>query len=754
LLAYGLPFCASEEPTVTSLRTIANLNEAACERPLVSFEGIVTHARPAPLDFFVQKDGAALFVENPTRIPVQAGDRVRIEGSVNCGLHPSIHASGIQKLGHALLPAPIPATFSQLMAGRYDAVFVSIRGSVRSADPTPSSVPGHGGAILRMMAQDGPFDVILHDSDATSLESLLDAEAEVTGIAGIHQDSKMQRTGVVLYAGSLSNVHVLRKAATNPWNLAPSSMDTIMAAYGVHSLTRRVRVRGTVTYVEPGRTLVLQEGTESLLVNTESLTSAKVGDELDAIGFPLVNDSFMVLSRAEIRPTGREHLVTPEQLSWRSLYSGRHAYDLVTLEGVVVHAMPGETEDNYVLAADGKLFGAVFRHPSNQSGNPIWPRVEAKMLPVAAQVRLTGVCFPLDSYNHSGGNLPFNIMLRSPADVVLIKDPSLVNTRNLGIVTVLLLLVLVLLSVRYWRTERRVRREMACLAYSERRRSRILEQINGSVVLAEIIEQTSELVSFRLQGAPCWVHIEGGADLGNRPKKLGGFRVIQTLIPSRSGQSSGTIFAAIDQLRPPSPAEKEALAMAAGLIELAMETRRTYTDLVHRSEFDQLTNVQNRFSLERSLEQQIRLARASAGIFGLIYIDLNDFKLVNDLHGHQAGDHFLQEIALRMKRQLRPSDLLARLGGDEFAVLVPEIHSRAEAEEITARLERCFDEPFHAGDSAIQGSASIGLAIYPEDGRTRDALLRSADSAMYQMKHTRTSPDANSATGPETALPN
>jgi diguanylate cyclase (GGDEF)-like protein len=278
---------------------------------------------------------------------------------------------------------------------------------------------------------------------------------------------------------------------------------------------------------------------------------------------------------------------------------------------------------------------------------------------------------------------------------------------------------------------------MARLAYSERRRSRILEQINGVVPLAEIVEQTAELVSFRLQGAACWVHIEGGASLGNAPKNLAGFRVVEMPIPSRSGQPAGTLYAATGQRAVPGPVEKETLSMAAGLIELAIETRKTYTDLVHRSEFDQLTNVQNRFALERSLDQQIRQARASAGIFALIYIDLNDFKRVNDLYGHQVGDRLLQEISLRMKRQLRPGDLLARLGGDEFAVLVPEIRNRIEVEEIAQRLEHCFDAPFQAEEYTIKGSAAIGFALYPEDGRNRETLLRSADTAMYEVKHTR-----------------
>ena len=161
---------------------------------------------------------------------------------------------------------------------------------------------------------------------------------------------------------------------------------------------------------------------------------------------------------------------------------------------------------------------------------------------------------------------------------------------------------------------------------------------------------------------------------------------------------------------------------------MAIETRHLYTDLVRRSEFDLLTDIHNRFSLEGYLKGQIEEARQNATIFGLVYIDLNDFKQVNDGYGHHFGDLYLQEVASRMKHQLRGADMLARLGGDEFAVLLPKVRNRAEVEEIAHRLERSLDEPFAAEGYVVHGSASIGIALYPEDGSTKDSLLSAADA--------------------------
>jgi diguanylate cyclase (GGDEF)-like protein len=330
--------------------------------------------------------------------------------------------------------------------------------------------------------------------------------------------------------------------------------------------------------------------------------------------------------------------------------------------------------------------------------------------------------------------VPFNILLRTPDDVAVVARPSLLNVRNLIILVGLLIAVVVAVGARGWAIERRVRRQTAALAYIEQRRSRILEDINGSKPLAEIIEEIASLVSFKLRGVPCWCQIVDGAQLGNCPPKLNGLRIVQTEIPARSGQPLGTIFAGFDSLTKASATEWQTLSMAVGLAALAIETRRLYSDLVHRSEFDLLTDIHNRFSLDKQVEMQIRHARESAGIFGLIYIDLDKFKQVNDVYGHHVGDLYLQEAATRMKRQLRPHDKLARLGGDEFAALVPVVRSRADVEEIARRLDRCFDDPFTLEGYVLHGSASIGIALFPEDASSLDALLGAADGAMYVAK--------------------
>jgi diguanylate cyclase (GGDEF)-like protein len=386
-------------------------------------------------------------------------------------------------------------------------------------------------------------------------------------------------------------------------------------------------------------------------------------------------------------------------------------------------------QDEYVLVAEGREFSAIYSHPTPP--RPLPPMLQ---VPLDSTIRVTGICVPQagEPFNDEAS---FDILIRSFDDIQVVAKPSPLTVHNMMIVVGLLIAVVLVVGVRSLILERRVRRNTAAVAYLEKRRRHILQDINGSRPLAEIIEQITELVSFRLQGAPCWCEIADGAQLGNRPPSLTAMRVTQNEIPGRSGAALGTFYAAFDSASKPLADQPEALAMGTGLATLAIETRRLYSDLLHRSEFDLLTDIQNRFSLEKSLDALIQTARQTAGIFGLIYIDLDDFKQVNDKYGHHVGDLYLQEAALRMKRQPRPSDILARLGGDEFAVLVPVVRSRSDVEEIALRLERCFDEAFAAQDYALQGSASVGIALYPADATSKHSLLRAADAAMYKAKN-------------------
>ncbi len=149
---------------------------------------------------------------------------------------------------------------------------------------------------------------------------------------------------------------------------------------------------------------------------------------------------------------------------------------------------------------------------------------------------------------------------------------------------------------------------------------------------------------------------------------------------------------------------------------------------------DQLTELPNRSLFwDRLRVEASRVDRDGTSVC-LCMLDLDGFKEVNDDHGHDAGDRLLAEVATRMSTAIRKSDTVARLGGDEFAVIAP-VDSPEGVDEVLARLRACFQAPFELGVVTRISGASIGCAVYPQDGTDVEAVLALADRRMYQEKH-------------------
>ena len=725
---------ATETAGLTTLHAVHQLtNEQASHALPVAFEATVTYYRSYEQVLFVQNEADSIYVQMPTNAgQLLPGDRVLVRGKTHNSYRPEVFADSVTVLNHGELPKPVFATFDQLIRGQLDCDLVKMHLVVRTADIALSILSPTRSISLQTVADGGVIHISLDSDDTNVLKDLLDAEIEAVGVVSGRFDGKMQMTGIDLNVSRLSDIKVLKRASVVPWSLPVSSMGDILAAYHEDSHTQRVLVHGVITYYQPGSMVVLENGERNLRIMTRTYTPMRIGDMADATGFPNLSDGFLTLTSAEVQDSLMRAPVQPIAASWDQLSSSTNLFDLVSIEGKVVMREREAAQDEYVLLAAGNHpFSAIYRHPDVASQIALPP---LKLVPIGATVRVTGICVPSTSDPFSGP-VPFDILLRSFDDVIVIARPSWLSVPNLVRLIGLLLAVLLVVGIRSWLIERKVRRQTASLAYVERRRSRILEDINNSRPLANVVEQVTELVSFRLQGAPCWCQIADGAQLGNCPPKLTAFRIVEELIPARSGPPLGSIFVALDPLTPPRETEAESLLAAASLCALAIETRRLYADLRRRSEFDLLTDTHNRFSLDKHFDALIIEARRDAGIFGLIYIDLDEFKQINDLYGHHVGDRYLQEASIRMKSQLRPHDLLARQGGDEFTALVTVVHSRAEVEEIAHRLEHCFDAPFLVEGYTVQGSASVGIALYPADGETKDALLNTADAAMYKSKH-------------------
>jgi diguanylate cyclase (GGDEF)-like protein/PAS domain S-box-containing protein len=156
--------------------------------------------------------------------------------------------------------------------------------------------------------------------------------------------------------------------------------------------------------------------------------------------------------------------------------------------------------------------------------------------------------------------------------------------------------------------------------------------------------------------------------------------------------------------------------------------------LRHKAQHDPLTDLPNRALFEDRLDGALAASRRYGRQFGLLAIDLDLFKEVNDSLGHQAGDELLVAVARHLLSCVREADTVARIGGDEFAILLTEVGSAAEVERVARRALELLMQPFRLEAGIAQISASIGMVLYPEHGDNAGDLRRAADRALYAVK--------------------
>lgn len=170
------------------------------------------------------------------------------------------------------------------------------------------------------------------------------------------------------------------------------------------------------------------------------------------------------------------------------------------------------------------------------------------------------------------------------------------------------------------------------------------------------------------------------------------------------------------------------------MMRLLMGLKSQADDLEIHGLHDQLTGLPTpRLIADRLLVAQ-QSARRNGHKVGVLFVDLDGFKGINDNHGHEAGDHLLQQVAQRLRLAAREEDTVARIGGDEFLVLLPRLDLSANAAEVARRMVQSLSQPFPHQGSELRIGASIGIAIYPDHAQDSESLRRAADEAMYQVK--------------------
>ena len=209
-----------------------------------------------------------------------------------------------------------------------------------------------------------------------------------------------------------------------------------------------------------------------------------------------------------------------------------------------------------------------------------------------------------------------------------------------------------------------------------------------------------------------------------------------TPIPGTEGREPLGIVIIHGDGAPPDSAITAVLERAVELAGLAIGRWQREAEVRHRALYDALTGLPNRYLIEDRLKRAMAESRRRGSDAAVLIVDIDRFKDVNDMLGHDVGDQVLQEVARRLGGALRAADTVGRLGGDEFVVVLPDISGAEDADQVAAKLQSALRASFEINGIGLAVSASVGISLFPHHGTDLATLLRSADAAMYRVKPT------------------
>ena len=774
LLACAPLQAQSARKTLTSIAAVRHLSAAEAAKGLpVDVTGVVTYSNAAENDLFIEEGNGWIYVQPDKKYySIAQGSRVEVKGTTGASYSTQIVATSIQEIGKAPLPQPAFLSYQEAVKRENDCRYVTLQGIVRAA--SYQTTAGSSLYLLRMEDGDKMVDAVMPDYPEFSPSRLLDATVRVTGALGGTFDVTNDRIlGLRLNVNRSSAIRVVHAGDEGTAAQEPMPLAELLKSNEVLRDRHRVFTSGVVTLYDPGEKLVVQDGDSSLLVETRQTDPVSIGRRVEVTGFATAVDGVAGLDSGQFSIVPGGTAVTPHAITFADAMTGLYDDKLVSIEGEVISQTRENHLDTIILRSGNRVFPVLFRKPaSDVDPFPAYPW--------GTRIRATGVCV-VHVRGFWGAVESIQVQVRSPQDIAVVSKASWWTLKHLFLVTSSMLgfaLLALAWGLRMrWRLldkEKQLRQKseqetsrLSTLARMEQQRSRILELINSfqplPIVLAAIQAYADEMwagrrgythvltnrrlelmtrtfltpeANARLEDLDPSVSEEACAEavrshglVGPNPSR----NVWSRPILSSRGEVLGTMTfegGAGDPL----PLNMEAFEFGCNLAAIAIDNRRLYEDVLHRSEHDQLTGLANRTLVHRRLEEALEQAHASQRHAALLYLDLDDFKNVNDSYTHRVGDAYLIEVAQRFKHCLRERDTLGRIGGDEFIAVLTDVEDAEIAHGIADRLVHAMDEPFAIEGHTIRGAVSIGLAFYPSSSSSAIGIMQFADHAMYAAK--------------------
>jgi signal transduction histidine kinase len=457
---------ASPRPALTNVAQLRALSAAeAAERLPVRLRGVVTALNPGASVFIQDETGGTFITRTAEKITrtLKPEDEVLVEGVSYEGLFlPGVASATVKRVGRAELPHPMSVTYDDLLSGRFHYERVEVSGIVRSVE----WFSHRRCFVLKVAVGTRKLDVELVDSSVTNLPPLVNARVRATGLAAGYINPRRQLRSPALL---VSRREDLRVEVPPPADIfqEPQVATTELLKFTPDGLSsHRVRVRGVVTHQQPGETVFLRDATDGLLVRTAQTNHVQAGDVIEVAGFPAMGRFGAFLEDAEFRVVGREFTPEPVPSSVRRILRGSNDANLVTLEARLLDLMEGDAESVLVLGQDDTVFRARLSHlpPALRHGSVL---------------QLTGVCRVSDSDlagpRFRANPLEMELLLRSPADILVLSQPSGWTSQRFGVVVGGLLALALAACGWVVLLRRRVARQRAV----------ILEKVQREAVLEE-----------------------------------------------------------------------------------------------------------------------------------------------------------------------------------------------------------------------------------------------------------------------------
>ena len=585
--------------------------------------------------------------------------------------------------------------------------------------------------------------VIVRQPPSEVASQLNGATARVTGVASPRME-KDRLMSAQLFLDNLSQIKVLAPA---PLDSSPPQLILNLHAEDADvSLVRPVHLRGRVMWNVPGR-LALEDASGTLLAGTSGQPLLHTGDTIDLMGFPchgrlgleicdatahLTADQSSPVSAAPITASAAEILA-------RSL-TGRRVHLRAQLS---------------LIERASNLYTLHFEQ-QGQSFTTEMPRLDPVhdppgLLP-GADIEITGLAIILNP--GKGAPPQLLLLVDGPADLQSHGEANWLTPRRAFFLLAGMTVCFLIPFIWVQQLRATVRRQTAI------HRAQLEKEFHLATKFQRLFERNLAAVyTLRPDGSviecnPAFLKLLGLNSLGqlighsywefevdsklNRSLKEGSETELLSNCDASLRRGDGSLIHVLQNISPVQTPEGLVYEITAiNITELRVhqaELQRAHDAALHNSLIDALTSLPNRRSFFDSLPILLQQAELNRSLMSLLFIDLDGFKEINDSLGHAAGDSLLQEIAARLRSQVRNADTLARLGGDEFVVALENLSRIEDAHRIAANLLAEIGKPIYLEGNNVEVSASIGISFFSNDALTPEHLIHQADAAMYAAK--------------------